>query len=155
LKLFQDRKDFIIKKLEKELLLLSNKTRYILENLDGSIDLRRMKKNEVTHLLETKKYDKMDDDEEYKYLVKLPMDIVTEENVNKLMKEKTEKNKELDDTINTTICEMWIKELDKLKTLYLCYKEERTMLMNGIYCSKENVNKTVKKNNKKTYTIIE
>ena len=157
LKLFQDRKDFIIKKLEKELLLLSNKTRYIKENLDGTIDLRRKNKDAVTHMLESKKYDRMDDDEEYKYLVKLPMDAVTEENVDKLMKEKTEKEKELVETQNTTICEMWIKELDKLKELYITYKEERTALMNGIYGvkEKEKEKKNVKKNSKKTYTLIE
>jgi DNA topoisomerase-2 len=157
LKLFQDRKDFIIKKLEKELLLLSNKTRYIKENLDGTIDLRRKNKDAVTHMLESKKYDRMDDDEEYKYLVKLPMDAVTEENVDKLMKEKTEKEKELVETQNTTICEMWIKELDKLKELYITYKEERTAWMNGIYGvkEKEKEKKNVKKNSKKTYTLIE
>ena len=35
-------------------------------------------------MLEAKGYDKLDNDEEYKYLVKMPMDSVTEENVDKL-----------------------------------------------------------------------
>jgi len=131
LKLYQDRKDYIIKKLERELLLLLNKTRYIKENLEGTIDLRRKKKDEVIHMLKSKKYDIMDDDEEYKYLVKLPMDIVTEENVNKLLKDKELKEQELIETKNTTIYEMWLKELEKLRELYISYKEERAVVMNG------------------------
>jgi DNA topoisomerase-2 len=131
LELFQERKDYIINKLEKECVLLSNKTRYIMENLNGTIDLRRKKKEEVIHLLVSKKYDIMNEDDEFKYLVKMPMDVVTQENVDKIIKEKEQKESELFETRNTSKHEMWLKELDKLRNLYISYKQERTLIMNG------------------------
>jgi DNA topoisomerase-2 len=41
LQMYQIRKDYMINALEKELILLSNKAKYIRENLDGTIDLRK------------------------------------------------------------------------------------------------------------------
>jgi DNA topoisomerase-2 len=155
LQLYQDRKKSIINNLEKELLFLYNKTKYIIENLEGTIDLRKKKKDEVILMLKTKNYSIINDDDEYKYLIKLPMDSVTEENVEKMIKEKQSKEQELEIIKNTTIYEMWIKELAKLKTLYLSYKEERTLLMAGIDIdSSANVKAKAKKTKSKK-TIIE
>jgi DNA topoisomerase-2 len=69
LQLYQVRKEYLIKILTKELMVLSNKTRYIQEILDEVIDLRKKKREEVFHMLQTQKYDILDEDEEYKYLV--------------------------------------------------------------------------------------
>ena len=77
LNLYKERKEYLIDALEKELVLLSNKAKYIKENLDGTIDLRKKKKEEVIEMLEMKGYHKNEDDQEYKYLVKMPMDTVT------------------------------------------------------------------------------
>ena len=83
LKLYQTRKEYMIDALEKELILLSNKARYIKENLDDTIDLRKKKKEQVIQMLKEKGYDVIGDDIEYKYLTKMPMDSVTDENVEK------------------------------------------------------------------------
>jgi DNA topoisomerase-2 len=130
LKLYQVRKEHMISSLEKELVLLSNKAKYIQENLDGTIDLRKKKKDEVVSMLKDKGYNIMEDDTEYKYLVKMPMDSVTEENVDKLLKDKAIKDSELETVKNTTIHKMWLKELDRLTEVYLEYKTERERLMN-------------------------
>jgi DNA topoisomerase-2 len=131
LKLYQTRKEYIIKSLERELILLSNKARYIKENIDGTIDLRKKKKEHVIDMLEHKKYDMIDDDDEYKYLVKLPMDSVTEENVDKLFKEHKNKELELKTVKNTSIHTMWNSELTRLREEYIVYKEERELSMSG------------------------
>jgi len=128
LKLYGSRKEYMISALEKELVMLSNKARYIKENLDGTIDLRKKKKEEVNAMLLAKGYKIMDGDTDYKYLVKMPMDSVTEENVNKLLKDKGNKEVELDTIKNTTIQQMWNKELDHLKVQYIEYKEGRSTL---------------------------
>ena len=155
LSLYQDRKDFMIDAIEKELVLLSNKARYIKEILDGTIDLRKKKKEQVIEMLTGKNYDKIDGDNEYKYLVKMPMDSVTEENVDKLLKDKGNKETELDKIKNTTINKMWILELDNLREQYIEYKEERARLMRGEDKKKKVVSKgTVKKTVKKTNLII-
>ena len=131
LKMYQTRKEYMIKALEKELMLLSNKAKYIQENLDGTIDLRKKKKEEVLQLLSQKGYDIMDEDTDYKYLIKMPMDSVTEENVTKLNSEYGNKAHELETVKNTTINQMWSNELDKLTEEYLEYKEDRQRSMNG------------------------
>ena len=129
--MYQTRKDYMILALERELLLLSNKAKYIVENLEGTIDLRKKKKEEVIQMLKDKQYNIIDDDKEYKYLTKMTMDSVTEENVEKLFKEKGEKEKELETIKTTSINQMWSSELDNLKSLYIEYKESRQRLMDG------------------------
>ena len=131
LKLYQTRKDYLIDALEKELVLLSNKARYIKENLEGTIDLRKKKKEQVLEMLQSKDYDVIDDDSDYKYLTKMPMDSVTEENVEKLLTEKGNKESELATIKSTTINQMWNSELDNLLEQYLEYKEVRQRLMDG------------------------
>jgi DNA topoisomerase-2 len=143
LQLYQDRKNYMIDHLEKELVLLSNKVKYIRENLEGTIDLRRKKKEQVIEMLQKKEYDLMDGEDEYKYLVKMPMDSVTEENVEKIIKEKGNKESELDTIKHTTIYTMWMSELDHLKELYIEYKNERTKLMEGTETTKPNKKKVV------------
>jgi DNA topoisomerase-2 len=146
IKLYETRKEYMIKALEKELVILSNKAKYIQENLDGSIDLRKKKREEVNNMLLGKGYNMIDDDSDYKYLVRMPMDSVTSENVEKLLKDKNNKETELEVIKSTTIQQMWITELDLLKEQYVEYKEERTRLMNGIK-KKSVVKKTgIKKN---------
>ena len=131
LKLYQTRKDYMIESLERELVLLTNKAKYVQENLDGTIDLRKKKKEQVVEMLQSKGYDIIDDDEDYKYLVKMPMDSVTEENVERLNKEHGNKAAELEMIKSTSINKMWLNELEKLSQEYIAYKEERTRLMNG------------------------
>lgn len=122
IEMYQTRKDHLIRRLESELNVLSNKVRYIKENLEGSIDLRKKKKEEVIAILVSKKYDIQEGDAEYKYLVKMPMDSVTEENVLGLNKEHAKKSDELALTKARTIKDMWFYELEQLEEVY---KEER------------------------------
>ena len=152
LKLYQTRKDYMIKSLERELILLTNKAKYIKENLDGTIDLRKKKKEQVVEMLKNKGYDIIDEDSDYKYLVKMPMDSVTEENVERLNSERENKVCELETVKATTINKMWLNELEKLSEEYISYKDERTKTMNGEdakpkkkVVSKSNVKKVVKK----------
>jgi DNA topoisomerase-2 len=112
IKLYSKRRKTLIAHMEELLKVLSNKAKYIQENLAGTIDLRRKKQDEITKMLQDKGYDKKDDD--YKYLVKMPMDSVTEENVVKLMKEFEENKGHLEKLQKTTKHQMWIEDLDIL-----------------------------------------
>jgi len=143
LQMYQTRKDYMINSLTKELVLLSNKSKYIKENLDGTIDLRRKKRDEVNQLLKEKGYDVIDEDTDFKYLVKLPMDSVTEENVAKILKEHGDKVVELETVKSRTIEQMWSGELDALTLEYAKYREERERNMMGI--TKKSGTKVVKK----------
>ena len=131
LEYYEDRKDFMIESLEKELMILSNKAKYIQELLDGTIDLRKKKKQEIIDMIKGKEYDAIESDEEFKYLVKMPMDSVSEENVEKLLKEHHAKQDELERINSTTIETMWLSELEILEHEYQEYQKERELSQSG------------------------
>ncbi len=115
IKLYQKRKTFIIEKLEKELKFMENRRRYICSLLDGTIDLRNKKKQVIVDILKSK-FDVIDDDNEYKYLTKMPMDSVSEENVKDLQNKTKLKFDELSKIRNTNVNEMWLHDLLQMRS---------------------------------------
>ena len=137
LEYYGTRKAYQIAMLEKELVVLSNKAKYIQEVLNGAVDLRKKKKDEIIQMLESKGYAKIANDnnvvdEEYKYLVKMPMDSVSTENVDKLNAEHDRKQRELLDIKATSCQQMWLRELDALNQEYTNYRSERDIAINGL-----------------------
>jgi DNA topoisomerase-2 len=110
---YEIRKQNIIKVLEKELILLKNKYKYIQQVLDGSIDLRKKTIEEIYKILE--EYIKIDDS--YNYLIKMTMDSVSRENVETLKKQYESKEKDLEIIKKTTIEESWLNELNDLEKI--------------------------------------
>jgi len=129
LALYQKRKGYLIAEMEKRLVRLSNRAKYIQETLKGTIDLRRKNSEQVTTMLTEKNYSMIDGD--FKYLVKMPMDSVTEENVANIMKEKENTETELDILRKTTLEKMWVTELDNLDKEYSKYKIKREKIQAG------------------------
>jgi DNA topoisomerase-2 len=125
---YAKRKANQVQAMEQKLVKLSNRAKYIMGNLDGSIDLRRKTNDTVVSLLESKGFDRLDGD--YKYLTKMPMDSVTQENVDAIMKEKTETEQELD-TLKATSCKtIWMRELVNFETEYAKYQKVRESIQN-------------------------
>lgn len=114
-KMYEERKAYMLKILQEQLSLLSNKAKYIMELLDNTIDLRRKKQGEIENMLKEKGYNKVKDS--FHYLIKMPMDAVSEENVEKIMKEKGEKEVALGKLKKQTIKQMWRLDLDGLVTM--------------------------------------
>jgi DNA topoisomerase-2 len=139
--LYQVRKNYLIEKITYELLIIENKVKYIREVLDSTIDIRRMKKDDVYELLSKKDYKLIDG--EYSYLIKLPMDSVTEEKIAEMEKKYESKKNELDEIVNTSIENMWIKELDNLNILLI---ESDNLNL----CKYSNENLHLDSNNKKS-----
>ena len=125
--IYSTRKEYQIKHLEYESMVLSNKARFVQELLNDTIDLRKKSKQQVNTLLTSKKYDVIDNDEDYKYLVKMPMDSVTQEYVDKLLKDNITKLAELNNLKNKSIETIWYEELENLKVEYIKYKEIRNL----------------------------
>jgi DNA topoisomerase-2 len=153
LEYYEDRKDFMIDALERELLILSNKAKYIQEVLNDTIDLRKKKKQDIIDMLQEKGYDTIDDEEEFKYLVRMPMDSVSEENVEKMLNEHQLKQDELERIKSTAIEDMWLSELEILENEYINYQRERFQAQQGDKQKKSavtkvagGVKKVVKKN---------
>jgi len=119
LEYYQKRKDHQIATMEEDVNLLQNKSKFIMENIKGTIDLRNKKKIVIIEMLTEKGYDKLDGekyDPDYKYLLKMPMDSLTEENFNKMCQDKDNKITELEKLKSTAIEHMWLSELEELKT---------------------------------------
>ena len=144
---YAKRKEAQIAEMRRLLVKLSNRAKYILANLDGSIDLRRKSATQVMEMLEAKSFDKIDGD--FKYLVKMPMDSVTNENVANILKEKETTEAELATLIGTTLEQMWLHELDVFEKEYDVYKKTREALVQGTLTNKS----VVKKTSKKTTTV--
>ena len=130
--------------LENQLILISNKARFIKENCADVIDLRKKKKDVIIQLLKTRDYAIMNGDEDYKYLRKMPMDSVCEENFQALLKEKGDKEAELNIVKETTIQKMWLSELRILEKEYEQYKIDRVNRSRGL-TTKKKKKKKVKK----------
>ena len=109
---YEVRKLHIINVLEKDLILLENKYKYIQQVLDGSIDLRKKTTEQIHKVLEDLKFVKIDG---YNYLIKMTMDSVSIENVETLKKQYETKQKELELIKKTSIEETWMNELNDLE----------------------------------------
>ena len=126
---YQKRKAYLLDALRKELLVLSNRARYISEILDDTIDLRRKTTAMMVQILKDRKYDTQQGDDGdsgsagYKYLLKLPMDSVSEENVEKLRTEKEKKEKELAHLESKTTQNLWQDDLAELEEEYKKFTE--------------------------------
>jgi len=119
---YDKRKKYIIEKLEHELKVLSAKARFIQYNLDDKIDLRKKSKDAIYKIMEQFKFE-LGETNDYNYLVKMPMDSVCKENVEKLLNDHELKKNELETICASTLEHMWLKELDALKIAYTEFLE--------------------------------
>tara|TARA_A200000159_G_scaffold164697_1_gene195560 strand:- start:13 stop:3522 length:3510 start_codon:yes stop_codon:yes gene_type:complete len=141
---YKKRKAQQLETMKNKLVRLSNRAKYIQETLKGTIDLRRKKTNDVNSLLEGKQYVKIDGD--YKYLIKMPMDSVTEENVESIMKEKENTENEIEILTKTSLETIWSKELSTLDKEYDKYKVIREKIQtSGTVPSVKKKTKIIKK----------
>ena len=127
---YQKRKDALVVEMEKSLLRLSNRAKYILEILDDIIDLRRKTSAQVFEILTLREFSQIDGD--FKYLTKMPMDSVTTENVETILKEKSNTEEELFKLKNTPVSTIWLNELMVLESEYIVYKKYREDIQNSV-----------------------
>jgi DNA topoisomerase-2 len=142
LAMYGKRKAHLLDAMSKKMILLTNKAKYIEYNLIDKIDLRRKTADAVHAMLAKHSFDMVDGD--YKYLVKMPMDSVTNENVDKLKKERDDTMKELEALKQTTLEQMWMRELETLEIKYTQYKKIREDLQNAVPVKKSAAKKVKK-----------
>jgi DNA topoisomerase-2 len=141
--LYEKRKAHQLTVIGKELQVLSNKAKYIQELLDGSIDLRRKRGDELISMLKEKGYDETGSgsgsegvgpgsSSGYKYLLKLPMDSVSEENVDRLVKEKETKTVQYETLRKTSPEQLWLTDLNELREEYMKQEEKRLKMVASI-----------------------
>jgi DNA topoisomerase II len=143
---YKRRKIYMIKELQRTVTLLSNKARFIEEQCQDVIDLRKKKKDVVIELLKTRNYDVIDEDIEYKYLRQMKLEMVEEENLAKLRKEKEGKMNELEILKNISESKMWFNDIKKFEKDYDRYLIEREDRLFGKKTKKKKIK--LKKNTK-------
>ena len=144
---YSKRKEYLINILKNDLIIIRNQCKFITMNLNDEIDLRKKNNKEINSILKLNNFDsypeickskpigsesngsesnpsenngsESEDSEDYKYLIKMPMDSVSEENVKKLLNNKKNKEEELENLLKITNKEIWLKELNELKDEYL------------------------------------
>jgi len=129
MEIYGKRKANLVEEMRRKLVKLSNRARYIVETLEGVVDLRRKNAAQVLELMTARKFDMLDGD--YKYLVKMPMDSVTQENVEQILKEKEQCEKDLAILLATTLEKMWSGELEAFEKEYMTYKAKREKIQAG------------------------
>ena len=118
LALYSKRKTAMLAQLGNELRVLTNRARYIQEVLDDKLELRRQTKEAIHAKMTAHGYEHIEGDTEYKYLLKMPMDSVTDENVRHLLGERDSKRTQHQQLTDTSIQALWTKDLDELDSEY-------------------------------------
>jgi DNA topoisomerase-2 len=148
--MYSHRKEYMLEQLQKHLIILSNRARYIQAILSDEIDLRKKTQDQVFQMLSDSGYDL--DEGSYKYLTRMPMDSVTNEQVEKIMKERNNKQFELDELSGKDEFQLWCEELDVLEIEYVKYQEERRLTTVDIPEENEEFTSTTKSGKKKQST---
>jgi DNA topoisomerase-2 len=118
LALYAKRKTAMLAQLANELRVLTNRARYIQEVLDDKLELRRQTKEAIFAKMTAHGYEHIEGDTEFKYLLKMPMDSVTDENVRHLLADRDSKRAQHQGLQDTTIQALWTRDLDELETEY-------------------------------------
>ena len=118
LALYAKRKAAMLAQLTNELRVLTNRAKYIQEVLDDKLELRRQTKEAIFAKMTEHGYEHIEGDTEFKYLLKMPMDSVTDENVRHLLSERDSKRAQHKQLTDTSIEALWIRDLDELEQEY-------------------------------------
>lgn len=110
---YDKRKQYLIDKLSHELLVLSNKARFIKSIIDKKLKINNVPKKDVVDWLSNNKFDKVNDS--FDYLINLPIHNLTKEKFEELMKLRDLKKVELDDMKKAVPLDMYIEDLKILK----------------------------------------
>jgi len=120
---YEKRKAHLVRELERVMMKLSNKVKYIQCVLNGTIDLRRKSAAEIEAMLTGAGLQRWEDS--FDYLVKMPMVSVSSEHVDKLQREHATTEAELDTLRRTTVEQMWTRELEVFEEQYRAYVAKR------------------------------
>lgn len=113
LEYYQKRKDYLIGVLKNELMVLSNKARFIKMIIDGKLKINNVPKKTIIEILEKERFDLVNDS--YNYLLSLPIHTLTKERYEELLSQESDKKKELEEVKKSDPKDMYKKDLQDLK----------------------------------------
>lgn len=107
------RKRYIINRLESELLVLSNRARFIKAIIDEELIVNNVPKSQILLYLETSNFDEVDDS--YSYLLNMPIHTLTFEKFQELLSQVENRQLELTDIKKIEPIDMYKSDLLELK----------------------------------------
>ncbi len=110
---YNKRKEYLLNKLEKELLVISNRARFIKDIIEGKLKINNVPRETIVNYLIKNKYDQIDGS--YSYLLGMAIYTLTKEKFEELLKQKADKEAEVEVIKKTDPKDMYIKDLEKLK----------------------------------------
>ena len=110
--LYEERIKYQIQELEKQKVVISNKARFIKENVDEEISIRNKRMANVVQLLEERGYAKMDN--KFDYLMEMKIHFLTKEKYEQLLSKLDDINNKIKELQCTTVENEWNKDLDTL-----------------------------------------
>jgi DNA topoisomerase-2 len=119
---YKTRKEYVIRILTNDMLVLKYRKKFIENILDKKIIIERKKKSEIVDKLIELKYPELainiNGNTSYDYLTNLPLFSLTAEKIDDINKEFDEKKLELDVYTNTSVDKLWLTELDDFEKSY-------------------------------------
>lgn len=113
--LYEKRIKYQIDELEKECKMISNKARFIKENIEETINIRNVPIQEIYKLLEKRKFDRSIDTNSYDYLVDMKIRMFSKEKYEELLNKLENIKQELTVLRETTVEKEWLKDLASLE----------------------------------------
>jgi DNA topoisomerase-2 len=140
IKWYKIRKDYLINKLEDEILYLDARIRFIMDIIENKLKIMNRKKNDIEEYLTKNEFPKkkMDDKNNYDYLIKMPIWNLTYEKKEELLKELNNKKDILSNIKNKKLEKMWLEDLEVFEKDYNKYYDNRI----------NNLSNTIKKRSK-------
>ena len=145
---YQERKEYQLKMMEKEFLVLSAKIRFILDVINNVIIIMNKKYTEISEKLTELKYPKFgkeEDDEDnkpYSYLLKMPISQLTFERKIILEKEVSDLSDNIKSLKEKSVSSIWKKELDELLAEWKNHKSTiESEYENDVYVQKKKAKK--------------
>lgn len=116
LELYQKRKENKLVSLAAQLKIISNKVKFILMIVEKKLDINNKKKSEIEETLEKLKFHKNDNN--YNYLLGMPLYNLTTEKIDELKKQQDEKQSEYNILEKLTPEQLWTCDLDDFEKTY-------------------------------------
>lgn len=110
----QKRKDYILSKLKNDIEIAKSKQFYVLKVIEDKIILKNKSKSDITEQI-SKYKEIITVDNNYNYLINMPMHSVSKDTIDELIKKVKELEDKFKEVINTSIEQMWIDDIKELK----------------------------------------
>ena len=126
---YNKRRDYLLRKLKRELDIIMYKVKFIEDIIEEKIVIFKKKKDEVTQILIDNDYPvfnlqgdimnpECDADGNYNYLTSMPIYTFTQERIDELKKQRENKNAELKELESKSEKDLWVNDLDVLLNKY-------------------------------------